>query len=250
MNQSITETLIKANLPKHVAIIMDGNGRWAKQKGKDRTAGHQEGVNSVKEVIDVCGELGIPYLTLFAFSTENWKRPKMEVDFLMSLLIRTLRKEIDELHEKGIKLSLIGEIDQLPNSVQKPLHHAVELTQENQKANLIIALNYGSKAEILRATKNIAEDIIQGKVALNQIEEQLFEEYLYTKDYPNVDLLIRTSGEQRLSNFLLWQIAYSELYFSDVFWPDFRKEHFLEAIQTYTNRERRYGKTGEQIKRD
>src|SRR5690625_4929926 len=247
MNQSITETLIKANLPKHVAIIMDGNGRWAKQKGKDRTAGHQEGVNSVKEVIDVCGELGIPYLTLFAFSTENWKRPKLEVDFLMSLLIKTLRKEIDELHEKGIKLSLIGEIrseqkgkdrnaghqevvnsvkevidvcgelgipyltlfafstenwkrpklevdflmslliktlrkeidelhekgiklsligeiDQLPNSVQKPLQHAVELIQENKKANLIIALNYGSKAEIVRATKNIAEDIIQGKV--------------------------------------------------------------------------------------
>lgn len=250
MSQLVTDIFPKDKLPKHVAIIMDGNGRWAKKHGRERTIGHQEGVKSVREAIEACGDLGIPYLTLFAFSTENWRRPKLEVSFLMKLLDRTIKNEIQELHEKGIKLSLIGKVKDLPKAVQKSLNHAVELTKDNKKANLIIALNYGSKAEIIDATRNIAEAYKRGEIELDQIEEKLFEQNLYTKDLPEVDLLIRTSGEQRISNFLLWQIAYAELYFSEVLWPDFRKENFLDAIRTYTNRERRYGKTGEQIKTD
>lgn len=250
MNLPNSDTIIKAKLPKHVAIIMDGNGRWAKQHGLERTFGHQEGVRSVREAIEVCGELEIPYLTLYAFSTENWKRPRLEVSFLMRLLSRTIQNEIDELHQKGIKLSLIGELDDLPKNVRKSLSDAVALTRNNQKANLIIALNYGAQAEIIRATKQIAEKIKNKEIEMAQIDENLFEQNLYTKDLPQVDLLIRTSGEQRISNFLLWQIAYSELYFSDILWPDFRKEHFVEALRVYAKRERRYGQTGEQIKTD
>ncbi|HUH35770.1 MAG TPA: isoprenyl transferase [Moheibacter sp.] len=250
MNLSNIDTTIKANLPQHVAIIMDGNGRWAKRKGLERTFGHQEGVKSVREAISTCGDLGIPYLTLYAFSTENWKRPRLEVSFLMRLLSKTIQEEINELHEKGIKLSLIGALEDLPKNVRKSLADAVALTQNNQKANLIIALNYGAQAEIVRATKQIAEKVKNQEIALTQIDEKLFEQHLYTQDLPQVDLLIRTSGEQRISNFLLWQIAYSELYFSEVLWPDFRKEHFVEALRTYALRERRYGQTGEQIKTD
>ena len=248
MHQSITDTIHPYNLPKHVAIIMDGNGRWAKKQGLDRTFGHQNAIKSVRSAIETCGDLGIPYLTLFAFSTENWNRPKLEVSFLMKLLSKTIESEIQELNEKGIRLMVIGEIDALPDATRKPLQKALDITQNNTKATLIIALNYGSQAEIIRATQRIAEEVKAGKLDPKEINNEIFEQNLYTNNIPNVDLLIRTSGEHRISNFLLWQIAYAELYFSDVLWPDFRKEHFLEAIQSYTQRERRYGKTGEQIK--
>lgn len=249
MNQSLTNTQINSeNLPQHVAIIMDGNGRWAKERGFARTVGHQNGIESVRTAIEVCGDLKIPYLTLFAFSTENWNRPKMEVDFLMKLLSQTIQSEIKELHEKNIRLKVIGDLDQLPISVLKPLNKAIELTRNNIGATLIVALNYGSQAEIVRACQLLAEEVQKGSLEAKDINHKKIEENLYTKDIPNVDLLIRTSGEQRISNFLLWQIAYAELYFTDVLWPDFRKEDFLKAIQIYSSRERRYGKTGEQIK--
>lgn len=248
MNQSITDTINTSNLPQHVAIIMDGNGRWAKKQGFDRTFGHQNALKAVRSAIETCGELSIPYLTLFAFSTENWNRPKLEVNFLMKLLTQTIQNEIQELNGKGIRLKVIGELDNLPSSVQDPLRKAIKLTEENTKATLVIALNYGSQHEILQATKKIAEEVKKGMLEISAINEKLFENYLYTHDMPNVDLMIRTSGEHRISNFLLWQIAYAELYFTDVLWPDFRKENFIEAIKSYSQRERRYGKTGEQIK--
>jgi undecaprenyl diphosphate synthase len=248
MSQSITDTINKTNLPQHVAIIMDGNGRWAKKQGFERTFGHQSAIKAVRSAIETCGDLSIPYLTLFAFSTENWNRPKLEVNFLMKLLTQTVQSEINELHTKGIRLKVIGELDNLPSSVQQPLKNAIKLTEANSRATLVIALNYGSQNEILQATRRIAEEVKKGMLEVSQINEKLFEQYLYTHDMPNVDLMIRTSGEQRISNFLLWQIAYAELYFTDVLWPDFRREHFLEAIKTYSQRERRYGKTGEQIK--
>lgn len=248
MNQSTKDSIHPTNLPKHVAIIMDGNGRWAKKQGFERTFGHQSAIKAVRSAIETCGDLGIPYLTLFAFSTENWNRPKMEVNFLMKLLTQTIQSEIKELHEKGIRLLVIGDLENLPSGVKGPLYDAIELTKQNERANLVIALNYGAQAEILQATKKIAEDVKAGKLNPSQIDNQTFEKYLYTHSMPPVDLLIRTSGEQRISNFLLWQIAYAELYFTEVLWPDFRKEHFMEAIQSYTNRERRYGKTGEQVK--
>lgn len=248
MNQPLTDTFNPSSLPEHVAIIMDGNGRWAKRQGFDRTFGHQNAVKSVRAAIEVCGDLGIPYLTLFAFSTENWNRPKPEVSFLMKLLSKTIESEINELHDKGIRLLVIGQVEDLPNYVKKPLNKALDLTRNNSKATLTIALNYGSQAEIIRATKNIAEQVKSGILDVEAIDEKLIEQNLYTKNIPNVDLLIRTSGECRISNFLLWQIAYAELYFTEVLWPDFRHEHFLEAINSYATRERRYGKTGEQIK--
>lgn len=248
MNQAITDTIDPHNLPQHVAIIMDGNGRWAKNQGLDRTFGHQNAIKSVRSAIESCGDLGIPYLTLFAFSTENWNRPKLEVAFLMKLLSKTIASEIQELHEKGIRLMVIGETEPLPDYVKKPLQKAIDLTKDNKKATLNIALNYGSQAEILRATQKIAQKVQDGELSPNDINFSIFEENLYTHNIPQVDLLIRTSGEFRISNFLLWQIAYAELYFTDVLWPDFRKEHFLDAISNFSKRERRFGKTGEQIK--
>jgi len=248
MIQSPTAKIDKSNLPQHVAIIMDGNGRWARKQGLDRTFGHRNAVESVRAAIEVCGDLDIPYLTLFAFSTENWKRPKTEVSFLMKLLSSTIKSEIDELDRKGIRLLIIGQTDKLPAAVLKPLQKAIERTKENKKATLIIALNYGSKDEIVNAARKIAEDVKTGKIEISDIDSELFEKKLYTGDIPNVDLLIRTSGEYRVSNFLLWQIAYAELYFTQTLWPDFRQEDFLKAIREYSLRERRYGKTGEQIK--
>lgn len=247
MNPQISDTIKFSKLPKHVAIIMDGNGRWAKKQGLERTFGHQHAIQSVRSAIETCGELGIPYLTLFAFSTENWKRPKIEVNFLMKLLAKTIQAEIDELHQKGIKLSVIGDLESLPKEVKKILQAAIQLTEANTKANLVIALNYGAQDEIIKATQSLAEKVKAGEIQSSDIDACLFEQNLYTKDIPNVDLLIRTSGEYRISNFLLWQIAYAELYFTPVLWPDFRREHFLEAIQDYADRERRFGKTGEQI---
>ncbi|MFV0305851.1 MAG: isoprenyl transferase [Moheibacter sp.] len=245
---SSSTNIIKENLPQHVAIIMDGNGRWAKKQGFDRTFGHQNAIKAVRSAIGTCGDLNIPYLTLFAFSTENWNRPKIEVNFLMRLLSQTVASEIKELHEKGIRLLVIGEVDSLPSQVKKQLKKAIELTQSNSKATLVIALNYGSQDEIIRATQKIAAKVKVGELSENKIDKQVFESNLYTNNIPNVDLLIRTSGEQRISNFLLWQIAYAELYFTDVLWPDFKREDLLAAVESYVKRERRYGKTGEQIK--
>ncbi|MGB6084256.1 isoprenyl transferase [Moheibacter sp.] len=247
MNQP-RDTAHPYNLPQHVAIIMDGNGRWAKKQGFDRSFGHQNAIKSVRAAIETCGDMGIPYLSLFAFSSENWKRPKLEVSFLMKLLAKTIEAEIQELHDKGIRLLVIGETDALPEYATKPLQHAIDLTKDNTKATLVIALNYGSQNEILHASREIAKKVKSGELNPEEIDQQIFEENLYTQNIPNVDLLIRTSGEYRISNFLLWQIAYAELYFTDVLWPDFRKEHFMEALEDYSKRERRYGKTGEQIK--
>lgn len=248
MNKSLTDNINKSNLPRHVAIIMDGNGRWAKKQGLRRTLGHQNAAKAVRAAVQACGDLGIPYLTLFAFSTENWTRPDSEVSFLMTLLSKTIQSEVAELHEKGIKLMAIGQTDDLPKKVLKQLEKAIELTKYNTKATLTLALSYGSKNEILQAIKNISEDVKSGKLDSSEINESLFEQYLYTRYMPNVDLLIRTSGEHRISNFLLWQIAYAELYFTEVLWPDFREEDIYKAVQSYSKRERRYGKTGEQIK--
>lgn len=248
MDKFLLDNIPSSSIPEHVAIIMDGNGRWAKKQGLDRTFGHKNAVTAVKSAIEACGDLGISYLTLYAFSTENWNRPAIEVSFLMNLLSQSIQNELDELHSKDIKLNLIGDFESLPKKVWRELQHALEVTKDNKKATLTLALSYGSKNEILHAVKSIANEAKTGVLNPSDINESLFEQHLYTKDIPNVDLLIRTSGEYRISNFLLWQIAYAELYFTDVLWPDFRKENLFEAVRDYAQRERRYGKTGEQLK--
>ena len=245
--QEILEKIDKNNLPKHVAIIMDGNGRWAKSRGEERTFGHKSGVTSVRNAISACDKVGIEYLTLYTFSTENWNRPSDEVNTLMSLLSETLLKEAAELFSKGIRLHMIGEIEKLPYLVKEQLLNVVDLTKNNTKSNLVLALSYGSQREILNAVKEIAQEVKEGKISAEDINEKLFENHLYTKDLPPVDLLIRTSGEVRISNFLLWQIAYAELQFLDIFWPDFQEEHLYQCIVNYQNKERRFGKTSEQI---
>lgn len=248
MDKFLLDNIPQSSVPKHVAIIMDGNGRWAKKQGLERTFGHKNASKAVKSAIEACDDLGIPYLTLYAFSSENWNRPALEVSFLMNLLSQSIKSELSELHSKNIKLNLIGEFESLPKKVWKELQHALDVTKDNTKATLTLALSYGSKNEILHAVKSIANEAKNGTLNPSDINESLFEEHLYTKGLPNVDLLIRTSGEHRISNFLLWQIAYSELYFTDVLWPDFTKEHFFDAVRNYAQRERRYGKTGEQMK--
>lgn len=247
MMQEILEKIDKNNLPKHVAIIMDGNGRWAKSRGEERTFGHKSGVTSVRNAISACDKVGIEYLTLYTFSTENWNRPSDEVNTLMSLLSETLLEEAEELFSKGIRLHVIGEIEKLPYLVKEQLLNVVDLTKNNTKSNLVLALSYGSQREILNAVKEIAQEVKEGKISAEDINEKLFENHLYTKDLPPVDLLIRTSGEVRISNFLLWQIAYAELQFLDIFWPDFQEEHLYQCIVNYQNKERRFGKTSEQI---
>lgn len=247
MMQEILEKIDKNNLPKHVAIIMDGNGRWAKSRGEERTFGHKSGVTSVRNAISACDKVGIEYLTLYTFSTENWNRPSDEVNTLMSLLSETLLEEAEELFSKGIRLHVIGEIEKLPFLVKEQLLNVVDLTKNNTKSNLVLALSYGSQREILNAVKEIAQEVKEGKISAEDINEKLFENHLYTKDLPPVDLLIRTSGEVRISNFLLWQIAYAELQFLDIFWPDFQEEHLYQCIVNYQNKERRFGKTSEQI---
>lgn len=237
----------KNNIPQHVAIIMDGNGRWAKQHGEDRIFGHHEGVNSVREIVEACGEVGVKYLTLYAFSTENWNRPKDEVDALMELLVSTISMEAANLHKKGVKLQVIGDIKSLPLSCQKELEESINLTAANTTVTLILALSYSSKWEITEAVKKIAADVEAGKIKASEISTRLIEENLNTTKYPDPELMIRTSGEHRISNFLLWQLAYAEFYFTDVLWPDFRKDEFFKAIISYQNRERRFGKTSEQI---
>lgn len=245
--QEILEKIDKNNLPKHVAIIMDGNGRWAKSRGEERTFGHKNAISAVRNAISACDKAGVEYLTLYTFSTENWNRPNDEVDTLMSLLSETLLKEAAELFSKGVRLHVIGEVENLPTLVREQLLNVVELTKENSKGNLVLALSYGSQREILNAVKEIAQEVKEGKISTEDIDEKLFENHLYTKDLPPVDLLIRTSGEVRISNFLLWQIAYAELQFLDIFWPDFQEEHLYQCIVNYQNKERRFGKTSEQI---
>ena len=234
-------------IPKHVAIIMDGNGRWAKDKGLPREFGHQNGVNSVKSIVQEAYKSGIEYLTLYAFSIENWDRPSDEVSSLMSLLVSTLRDEFDEIFDKDIKLNAVGEINSLPKEVVSELEFIINKTKNNRKMNLTLALSYGGKQEIFNAVKMIAEKVKNNAIELNNFDDSIINSHLYTKNLPDVDLLIRTSGEQRISNFLLWQIAYAELYFTDVYWPDFSKDDFNLALENYKSRERRFGKTSEQI---
>ena len=235
------------NVPKHIAIIMDGNGRWAKERGLPRIAGHREGINSVREITRICGEIGVKYLTLFTFSTENWNRPKREVKALMMLLLSTIKKEIKELHKNNVKFSTIGDISILPKSTEKGIKEGMELTFNNSGLNLILALNYGSRQEILSAVNNIISDINKKDIEIDSIDENIFSSYLYTNNCPDPDLLIRTSGELRISNFLLWQSAYTEMYLTDTYWPSFRENELFQAILDFQNRERRFGKTSEQL---
>jgi undecaprenyl diphosphate synthase len=239
---SFKENIDIHNLPEHVAVIMDGNGRWAKNKGAARIFGHRNAIEAVREVIEGAGELGVKYLTLYAFSTENWGRPKDEVDALMELLVNTLQKEIERLHKNNVRLKTIGDIDQLPKSCRENLNEAKEATKDNTGLTLLIALNYSGRWEILKAVGELAAKVKSGEVAINEIDEQLFSSYLETAAIPDPSLLIRTSGEMRISNFLLWQIAYTELYITQKLWPDFRKEDLYEAICEYQKRERRFGK--------
>ncbi|WP_223608979.1 polyprenyl diphosphate synthase [Chryseobacterium sp. OSA05B] len=244
----IKDKINSENLPKHVAIIMDGNGRWAKTRGEERTFGHKNAINAVRNAINACNEIDIPYLTLYTFSSENWSRPADEVSTLMNLLVETLLLEAEEIFSKGLRMHVIGNLEKLPLLVREQLERVVELTKENTKGNLVLAISYGSQNEILDAVKKISSDVKEGQVDVENIDEKLFESYLYTKDFPPVDLLIRTSGEIRVSNFLLWQIAYAELQFLNVLWPDFTKDIFFQCIVDYQNKERRYGLTGDQIK--
>ncbi|RMB57166.1 isoprenyl transferase [Dokdonia sinensis] len=239
---------IKAgNLPKHIAIIMDGNGRWAKKQGLLRAAGHERGTKGVKEAVEACAELGISYLTLYAFSTENWNRPKIEVDTLMRLLVSSLKKEISTLQKNDISLETIGNINTLPKKAQQELKEVIEKTKNNKRLKLTLALSYGAREEITQAAREISLKVKNNIISPAEIDESYINKHLYTHDLPDVDLLIRTSGEQRVSNFLLWQIAYAEFYFTDVLWPDFTKAHLHDAIFNYQKRERRFGKTSEQI---
>ena len=239
--------LDKNNIPKHVAIIMDGNGRWAKQKGEMRIFGHTNGVESVRESLTAAAEIGVKYLTLYAFSTENWNRPKEEVAALMDLLVKAIYDEVEELNEKGVRLETIGNTSILPVSCREALTKAKERTKNNDKITLILALSYSSRWEIAQAVKTMAEESISGILNVETINEDLISSYLSTSNFPDPELLIRTSGENRVSNFLMWQLAYTELYFTETLWPDFKKEHFFKAIKDYQDRERRFGKTSEHI---
>ena len=234
-------------LPKHIAIIMDGNGRWAKKQGLLRAAGHEKGTKAVREVVEACSEIGVENLTLYAFSTENWKRPKLEVDTLMKLLVSSLKKEIKTLQENNIRLNAIGILNNLPSKAQKELSEVIEKTRNNTRMTLTLALSYGSREELVQAVRQISEKVKNDEISLKEIDESVINKHLYTQNLPDVDLVIRTSGEQRISNFLLWQIAYAELYFTELLWPDYRKENLFEAIYNYQNRERRFGKTSEQL---
>jgi undecaprenyl diphosphate synthase len=237
------------NLPNHIAIIMDGNGRWAEMKGKPRVFGHKNGVTSVKDVIEGCREIGVNYLTLYAFSTENWNRPKLEVRTLMALLVSSLRKELNTLVKNNIKLNTIGNIENLPEKAQVELAEEVEKTKNNTSLTLTLALSYGSREEIVNVIRNISKKVVNNQISVEEINENIINNHLYTFSLPDVDLLIRTSGEKRISNFLLWQIAYAELYFTNTLWPDFRKENLFNAIVDYQQRERRFGKTSQQIEK-
>jgi undecaprenyl diphosphate synthase len=246
--QDLLEKIDNNRLPKHVAIIMDGNGRWAKEKGQDRLYGHFHGVESVRNIVEAAGELGIEYLTLYAFSTENWDRPAYEVTGLMELLVETIKKEAADLKKNKIKLHVIGDMSMLPEHARKELEEVLEDTKDNSTMHLIMALSYSSRWELVNAVKQIAFDVKEGKVDPASITQDTLQRYLTTSEFPDPELMIRTSGEYRISNFLLYQLAYAELYFTNVRWPDFRKENFYEAIIDFQNRERRFGKTSEQVK--
>jgi undecaprenyl diphosphate synthase len=241
------EELKEGRLPAHLAIIMDGNGRWAKQRGKLRIFGHENGVKAVRETVESAAKIGINYLTLYAFSTENWNRPKREVETLMNLLVSSLKKELPTLQKNDIKLNAIGNIESLPKKAFRELHEVIESTKNNSGMTLTLALSYGAREEIKHAVQEISTKVKNNIISPENIDEAIINNHLYTHNLPDVDLLIRTSGEQRISNFLLWQIAYAELYFVEIFWPDFRLEHLAEAIKNYQNRERRFGKTSEQL---
>ena len=234
-------------VPKHVAIIMDGNGRWAEGKGMSRVFGHRNALTAVRESIESAAQIGVKAITLYAFSTENWNRPKLEVDALMSLLVNSLKKELLTFQRNGVIVNAIGNIENLPDKAKKALNDVIIKTKDNSKIIMTLALSYGSREEIVNAIKNISKKVVNKELDLEKIDENIINNHLYTFNLPEVDLMIRTSGEQRLSNFLLWQMAYAELYFTDVLWPDFRKEDFYDAIIDYQNRERRFGKTSEQI---
>ncbi|WP_299046368.1 isoprenyl transferase [uncultured Polaribacter sp.] len=234
-------------VPKHVAIIMDGNGRWAKGQGMNRVFGHKNALTSVRQSIETAAEIGVEAITLYAFSTENWKRPKFEVDALMRLLVNSLKKEYDTFQKNDVKVNAVGNIENLPQNAQKTLSEVIEKTKNNKRIVMTLALSYGSREEIVNAIKNISKKVVNKELSLEEINENTINNHLYTFNLPEVDLMIRTSGEHRISNFLLWQMAYAELYFTDVLWPDFRREHFCNAIIDYQNRERRFGKTSEQI---
>jgi undecaprenyl diphosphate synthase len=245
---SLLENIDKNNIPEHLAIIMDGNGRWAKQQGLLRAFGHESGTKSVKIIIQTCAKLGVKNLTLYAFSTENWNRPKLEVDTLMKILIRSLKKELPTLVKNNIRLNTIGNIEKLPQSAQKELLDVIARTENNSHMTLTLALSYGSREELVNAVKSISNKVKNNIISIDSIDDSIINEHLYTQNLPDVDLLIRTSGEHRISNFLLWQIAYAELYFTDILWPDFKEQNLYEAIISYQKRERRFGKTSEQIK--
>jgi undecaprenyl diphosphate synthase len=244
----LREQIDLKKVPTHLAIIMDGNGRWAKQKGLLRTIGHENGSKVVREVVEACAEIDIPFLTLYAFSTENWNRPKVEVELLMKLLVSSLKKEIKTLQDNNIKLNAIGNLDALPRKVYSELIDVIENTKGNTKMTLTLALSYGSREELIKTVKEISLKVKNNLISRDDIDEVVINNHLYTHNLPDVDLLIRTSGEQRISNFLLWQLAYAELYFTKTLWPDFTKTQLFEAILNYQNRERRFGKTSEQLK--
>ncbi|CAM3816217.1 MULTISPECIES: isoprenyl transferase [Flavobacterium] len=235
------------NLPNHLAIIMDGNGRWAKQKGFLRAFGHEKGTKSVRTTVELCAKIGIKNLTLYAFSTENWNRPKLEVDTLMRLLVGSLKKELNTLEKNNIRLNAIGNLTNLPEKVQKELNEVIQKTSANTRMTLTLALSYGAREELIQAVKKISDKVKNNIISNDAIDQSIINEHLYTHNLPDVDLVIRTSGEHRISNFLLWQIAYAEFYFTDVLWPDFSEKDLFEAIRNYQSRERRFGKTSEQI---
>lgn len=237
----------RSNIPQHIAIIMDGNGRWAKERGQDRLFGHAVGVESVREALKAASEIGVKYLTIYAFSTENWNRPQPEVEGLMDLLVQTIANEVESLHKDGVRLLSIGDVNGLPNNCQKELETAKKATEANTRINLVLALNYSSKLEILNAVKSIAKKVKENKIEIEDISEELFESYLMTSGIPDPELLIRTSGENRVSNFLLWQLAYSEFIFVKKCWPDFKQEDLFNAVIEYQSRERRFGKVSEQL---
>jgi undecaprenyl diphosphate synthase len=243
----LKEQIDISRLPSHIAIIMDGNGRWAKEKGEDRLFGHYHGVESVRDIVEGCAELGIGYLTLYAFSTENWHRPASEVNGLMDLLVQTIRKETETLNKNNIKLHVIGDLSKMPKDAIKELDECIEITSRNTGLNLIMALSYSSRWEIANAVKHVALDVKAGKLDPAAINDNVFQQYLCTAKFPDPELMIRTSGEFRISNFLLYQLAYAELHFTDVRWPDFRKDNLYAAIIDYQSRERRFGKTSEQV---
>ena len=244
---SLKENIIKERLPRHIAIIMDGNGRWAKQQGNARIFGHRNAIKAVRDVCEGCAELGVGYLTLYAFSTENWNRPKMEVSALMDLLVSTINSETETLIKNNIRLNAIGRLTDLPEKVLTNLKEAISRTKDNTGLTLTLALSYSSKMELVDAFRKIAADVKDGKISADQIDDTVISQSLYTGDMPDPDLLIRTSGELRISNFMLWQLAYSELYFTSTFWPDFDKEELYKAIVDYQQRERRFGMTSEQL---